>query len=160
MGEDRRDRLCPNCGLGVLPTSPYCIRCGVKLPPLPPREEAVAAEEERRRWALAIWFFDLMPGLLSGKVMLASAGAFFAAGVLGLIAWPRTSILSPGSMLVAFSAGALAMWVFACGMMWIFTGDVLSPLFGFFELRLRQWLVLLGCMAIAVRLMMLVNRLL
>lgn len=84
--EDRRDRLCPHCGLGVLPQTKYCIRCGEPLPELPPTEEQVAADEKRRRWRAVIWFFDIFPGLLSGRVVAASLVAFIMAFVLGMAA--------------------------------------------------------------------------
>ncbi len=48
--DDRRDRLCPHCGLGALPQTKYCMRCGKPRPEMPPTEEQVAAEEKRHRW--------------------------------------------------------------------------------------------------------------
>jgi len=156
-GGDRRDRLCPNCSLGVMPASSYCPRCGVALPPLPPDERRVEADEQLRRARPAIWFFDLLPGLLSWRVVAATAAALAGAVLLGTMC---VSIFAGhhGDMSVVFFfpfallLGAAGVFCFAIGMSWLMCGQLCSPWEAWPDLKGRHWLVMFLVGVIGARL--------
>lgn len=165
-GGDRRDRVCPNCGVGIMPTSGFCIACGAELPKLAPREEVAAADEERRKHRFKIWFFDLLPGLLSPAVIAAAICAFVVAGLAGL-ASVAVFVLGTGASYgivfffpVALLIAAVAIFSYMSGMSWLMCGEVRSPFEAWYDLRWRHWLLMFVCLVVGARLLFLIPQLL
>ena len=150
--------MCPHCGLGVLPRTKYCMRCGQPLPELPPTEEEVAAEEKRRRWRAVIWFFDIFPGLLSARVVAASLVAFIIACVLGMAAAGVGAGLTNAGLAAVFLlplavlAGGLGVLTLVAGLTWLVYGKVCPPWEAWGDLRTRHWgaIFVLGIIALRV----------
>ncbi len=147
--QDSRGRVCPDCGMGVMPDSGYCIRCGRELPPPPARPELEEREREREKRALAIWFFDIFPGLLSPLVIAVSAACFLASVFSAETAVLMLSRISGWIDLLFFGSGGLAailagIALYAAGLLFLFYGAVCNPLEALYNIRGRQWPVFLS----------------
>jgi hypothetical protein len=162
----RRERLraqlvCPACGAGRMPDTEYCVRCGAKLPEVRREESAEAAELKRPGSRAFNWVVDLVPGVISPKVLLSSllvcaggiAGGWYAASMLtrietirGLSGLAAIASLGPYA-LVAFAS----VVAYVSGVTWMLYGKVCSPFEAFDDFRVKHWLLFLALVVSAAR---------
>lgn len=136
-------KKCPNCDILWKDSDDHCERCGRELGEACRLAERSDDDEEpgpeRGREAL-IWFLELLPGLASVRVILASLIMFALSGVgfaLGL--W----LMAFGAVLTAFGAGGGSMILYWTAWSWLLYGAIASPTEALAELRSRHWFVLI-----------------
>ncbi len=153
-----RQFKCPNCGVGRMPESRYCIRCGVELPEITRLESAEEIEQKKPSRRVLAWFVDLVPGAFSPKVLGAAAGMSAAALVLGLVAF---RFVFPRCLANPFAAvfflplftllGGIGLIIFVCGLSWLLCGEVCHLWDAFSDFRVKHWLVFLALIVLGVR---------
>ena len=159
----RRARLlaqleCPECRCGRMPETKYCLRCGAELPEVQ-REESPDVAWQRRPGPRALnWFIDLVPGVVSPKVLAYSllacvagiSGGPLALGILGM-ADGMHAFASVFIFPVYLLLGFISASAYVLGVTWLLYGKVCSPFEAFADFRVKHWLLLALLVVLAVK---------
>ena len=129
---------CPKCETIWPDGEGFCGQCGARL------ELAVAAESQEEEThepaeharAAALWFLELLPGLLSPAVLIASLGGLLVALV---VLWFALFVLAMGAVLTAFAIGGAAVLLYWTSLGWLLYGALCSPVEALSEFKNRHW---------------------
>jgi len=145
-----RQLKCPECGLGRLPDTRFCVRCGAELPQLPHEESPEQIEEKRPRNRAFNWVVDLAPGLIVPRVLAAvvavTLGAV-AAGGLAYAAFSKVGASGPFAAVFIVPLAALlgggGMILYVSALTWLLYGCICNPVVAMADFKAKHWLLLM-----------------
>lgn len=128
-----------------MPESTYCLKCGAKLPELPPRPGIDRGHGKLGRLGVIV---DMIPGLFSLRTLLHVLAAWGGAALFILLARTISPIGRGGFsvilclplFLLLYGSGIM---LFVVGVGWLIYGKYGSPIEAFADFSVRDWLVFL-----------------
>jgi len=146
-------RKCPQCNRLWKETDQFCGFCGISLdekrPPRPTRGYQGSDAAPGVGMTVLIWVLDLLPGLVSAKVIIASIiGLLVSAVCLGV----TILLLGLGAWITMFITGGAAVMVYWTALSWLLYGHVCSPVEALAEFQGKHWtfLILMTCTPIGI----------
>ena len=145
-----RQLKCPRCGLGRLPNTRFCFRCGAELPQLLHEESPEQIEEKRPRNRALNWLVDLAPGLIVPRVLAAVAVATAIAALGGVMAnavFSKVSAMGPFAAVFIVPLGALlgggGLILYVSALTWLLCGSICNPVVAMTDFKTKHWLLLM-----------------
>jgi len=143
-------KTCTKCGVVNASGARFCTHCGAPLAKARPAEPEQWQEEDagpRGLLAAGLWFLDLLPGLLSPKVLIMSILAFAASAGVG---WLGLNMVAFGAFFAGFAIAGFAVVIYWTAWAWLIYGYVCLPAEALADFDGKRWTMMFLTTAVPV----------